>query len=75
MEDHRPTLDRRNPQRLSSRVANYAPPELVTSISERVRRVCGGWPDGEFRALVQRMAHIEWKYDQRRREDAFGSER
>jgi hypothetical protein len=75
MEDHRPTLDRRNPQRLSSRAPNYAPPELVTSISEHVRRVCGDWPDSEFRALVQTMAHIEWKYDQRRREDTFRSER
>jgi hypothetical protein len=75
MTDERPTLDRRDSQRQSARVANYAPPELVTSIAERLRTVCGDFPDTEFRTLVEKIAHVQWKYDQRRDAEALGIDR
>ena len=65
--------DRRRPQRAFTRVPNYAPPELVVEISRRVRIVCPSWPEREFSELVQRMAHIQWKFEARGGGDALSS--
>jgi hypothetical protein len=38
--------------------------ELRTSIAQRLRTVCGSMPQDEFDRLVQRIAQIEYKYEQ-----------
>src|SRR5690349_9424323 len=65
-------IDRRHPGRLYTRTPNYAPPELIRSISGRLRTVCAHFPDEEFEILVQRMAHVQWKYDRRNHPDPLG---
>ena len=64
--------DRRHPERAYSRTANYAPPELVAQVSERLRKVCAHLPGDEFAELMQRIAHIQWKYDRRGDPDSLG---
>ena len=75
MSDDKPREERRHPDRLHMRVTGYAPPHLVEAIAARLRRVCSRCSPEEFRALVQRMAHIEWKYDQRIHPDSLGRNR
>ena len=63
--------DRRRPRRAFTRVPNYAPPDLVAEIADRLRPVCTHLSETEFTALVQRIAHIQWKFDERGRGDAL----
>jgi len=63
--------DRRRQQRAFMRVPNYAPSDLVTQISQRLRRVCAHLSQKEFETLVQRVAHVQWKFDERGRGDAL----
>jgi hypothetical protein len=65
-------IDRRHPGRLYTRAPNYAPSELVQALSERLRTVCAHFPAEEFQHLIQRMAHVQWKYDRRNHPDSLG---
>ena len=38
--------------------------EIRTSIARRLRAVCGAMPPREFDGLVQRIAEIEYRYEQ-----------
>jgi hypothetical protein len=38
--------------------------ELRTSIARRLRAVCSAMPPHDFDGLVQRIAEIEYKYEQ-----------
>ena len=44
---------------------------LEKEIAERLRPVCEGVPADEFAALVERIARIQRKYEQRRADDVF----
>jgi hypothetical protein len=44
---------------------------LENEIAERLRVVCEGVPPEEFAALVERIARIQRKYEQRRADDVF----
>ena len=63
--------DRRDVSRAAMREGNYAPPELVREISQRLRTVCAHLHPTDFDALVQRIAHVKWKYDQRNHIDRW----
>ena len=63
--------DRRSPERAFTRRPLYAPHDLVTKVEERLRAVCAHVPAEEFRTLIQRIAHIQWKYDQRSHAEAI----
>jgi hypothetical protein len=40
--------------------------ELRTDIGKRLRNVCAAMPQDEFDRLVERIAEIEYKYEQMR---------
>jgi hypothetical protein len=48
--------------------------ELNEDIARRLRPVIFDLPEAEFKALVQQMAEIQYKYEQRRRIDLFHPE-
>ena len=48
--------------------------ELKEDIARRLRSVMLDLPDAEFKALVQQMAEIQYKHEQRRRTDLFQPE-
>jgi hypothetical protein len=63
--------DRRRQHRAFTREPNYAPSDLVVQISQRLRGVCAHLPPQEFEILVRRIAHVQWKFDERGRGDAL----
>ena len=44
---------------------------LKEEIAQRLRTVCAGVPADEFAELVERIARIQRKYEQRRADDVF----
>lgn len=38
---------------------------LIATLNARLKGVCAGWPEGEFRELVERIADITIKYEAR----------
>ena len=48
--------------------------ELKEDIAQRIRPVMRDLPEAEFDALVERMAELQYKYEQRRRADLFESD-
>jgi hypothetical protein len=44
---------------------------LKREIADRLRSVCPGVPDDEFEQLVERIARVQRKYEQRRTEAFF----
>lgn len=63
--------DRRRPQRAFTRAPDYAPSDLVAQVADRLRPVCAHLPEAEFDALIRRIAHVQWKFDERGRGDAL----
>lgn len=62
--------DRRRRHRAYTRAPNYAPSELVVEIARRLEGVCAHLPERDFNVLVRRIAHIKWKFEERRGGDA-----
>jgi hypothetical protein len=69
-EQHR-SQERRHPARAYTRQQFYAPEDLQRSIAARLRAVCTYCREADFLAFVRRVAHIQWKYEQRARSSAL----
>ena len=44
---------------------------LKHNIAARLKQVCEQMPEESFDALVERMAQVQWKYEQQRNRELF----
>ena len=61
-----PDSGSRSGSRARSRATDHGLYAVEREVSQRLSRACAHLPESDFNALVQRVAHVQWKYYRRR---------